>query len=191
MPPLTGVGERCAPRATWSCIDEPHKLAGRSRSARLPTPVKGQAWRPRLLREAVMSTMTAPPRSLKLPGMLDEPDGSFHSTRSQGHAAQNEHLELHAKQRWVGEARTRRCVTPIHGREVPRGLHILMKVPDRIAQSGVRGRAPKGGKGFSGSCPKVASPERPLLGEKSTQGVLGCQYPVRKGGGFYGQAEGL
>ena len=22
MPPLTGVGERCAPRATWSCIDE-------------------------------------------------------------------------------------------------------------------------------------------------------------------------
>jgi hypothetical protein len=22
MPPVTGVGERCAPRATWSCIDE-------------------------------------------------------------------------------------------------------------------------------------------------------------------------
>ncbi len=22
MSPLTGVGERCAPRATWSCIDE-------------------------------------------------------------------------------------------------------------------------------------------------------------------------
>jgi len=22
MPPLTGVGERCAPRATWFCIDE-------------------------------------------------------------------------------------------------------------------------------------------------------------------------
>jgi hypothetical protein len=22
MPPLTGLGERCAPRATWFCIDE-------------------------------------------------------------------------------------------------------------------------------------------------------------------------
>ena len=50
MPPLTGVGERCAPRATWSCIDEPLKPPGRSRSASLPTPVKGRAWRHRLLR---------------------------------------------------------------------------------------------------------------------------------------------
>jgi hypothetical protein len=25
MPPLTGVGERCAPRATWSCIDEHYR----------------------------------------------------------------------------------------------------------------------------------------------------------------------
>jgi hypothetical protein len=50
MPPLTGVGERCAPRATWSCIDELLKPPGRSRSASLPTPGKGRAWRHRLLR---------------------------------------------------------------------------------------------------------------------------------------------
>ena len=40
MPPLTGVGERYAPRATWSCIDELLKSPGRSRSASLPTPIK-------------------------------------------------------------------------------------------------------------------------------------------------------
>jgi hypothetical protein len=155
-------------------------VRGRSRSASLPTPVKGRAWRHRLLREAFMSTVTAPPRSLKLPGMLDEPGGSLPCTCSQGHAVRNEHMALHAKKCWVGEVRTRRCVTPIHGREVPRGLQILMKVPDRIAQSSGRGRAPKSRKGSSGSRIKVASPERPLLTEKSTQGVLECQYPVRK-----------
>ena len=66
MPPLPGVGERCAPRATWSCIDEPLKPPGRSRSASLPTPVKGRAGRHRLLREAFMSHMAAPRPSLKL-----------------------------------------------------------------------------------------------------------------------------
>jgi hypothetical protein len=74
---LPGVGERCTPRATWSCIDEPLKLAGRSRSASLPTPGKGRAGRHRLLREAFMSHLAAPRPSLKLPGMLDEPDGSL------------------------------------------------------------------------------------------------------------------
>src|SRR6266446_3508903 len=77
MPPLPGVGERCAPRATWSCIDEPRKPAGRSRSASLPTPGKGRAWRHRLLRAAGMSHLAAPRPSLKLPGMLDEPVGSL------------------------------------------------------------------------------------------------------------------
>ena len=77
MPPLTGVGERCAPRATWSCIDEPLKPPGRSRSASLPTPVKGRAWRHRLLRAPGMSNVPATPPSLKLPGMLDEPLGSL------------------------------------------------------------------------------------------------------------------
>ena len=77
MPPLTGVGERCAPRATWSCIDEPHTSAGRSRSASLPAPVKGRAWRHRLLRAPGMSIVPATPPSLKLPGMLDEPVGSL------------------------------------------------------------------------------------------------------------------
>src|SRR5712692_3010136 len=76
MPPLTGVGERFAPRATWSCIDEPLKSPGRSRSASLPNRVKGRAWRHRLLRAPGMSHRIAPPRSLKLPGMLDEPIGS-------------------------------------------------------------------------------------------------------------------
>ena len=77
MPPLTGVGERCAPRATWSCIDEPLKSPGRSRSASLPTPVKGRFSRHRLLRAAGMSHMAVPRPSLKLPGLLDEPVGSF------------------------------------------------------------------------------------------------------------------
>ena len=77
MPPWTGVGERCAPRATWSCIDEPLKTPGRSRSASLPTPVKGRFSRHRLLRAAGMSTVAATPPSLKLPGMLDEPVGSL------------------------------------------------------------------------------------------------------------------
>ena len=79
MPPLTGVGERYAPRATWSCIDEPLKSPGRSRSASLPTPVKGRFSRHRLLRAPGMSHMTAPRPSLKLPGMLDEPVGSLSS----------------------------------------------------------------------------------------------------------------
>jgi hypothetical protein len=77
MPPLTGVGERCAPRATWSCIDEPLKSPGRSRSTSLPTPVKGRFSRHRLLRAPGMSTVPATPPSLKLPGMLDEPVGSL------------------------------------------------------------------------------------------------------------------
>jgi hypothetical protein len=50
MPPLTEQGERFAPRATWSCIDEPLKSAGRSRSASLPCSVKGRFSRHRLLR---------------------------------------------------------------------------------------------------------------------------------------------
>ena len=51
MPPLTGVGERYAPKATGSCIDEPLQL-GPVALARLSllTPVKGRAWRHRLLR---------------------------------------------------------------------------------------------------------------------------------------------
>jgi hypothetical protein len=80
MPPLTGVGERCAPRATWSCIDEPLKSPGRSRSASLPTPVKGRFSRHRLLRAPGMSTVPATPPSLKLPGMLDEPAALFLAT---------------------------------------------------------------------------------------------------------------
>jgi hypothetical protein len=75
MPPLIGVGERYAPRATWSCIDEPLKSPSRSRSASLPTPIKGRTWRHRLLRAAGMSTIAAPPPRLKLPRMLDEPVG--------------------------------------------------------------------------------------------------------------------
>ncbi len=43
---------------------------GRSRSASLPTPVKGRAWRHRLLRAPGMSSVAAPPPSLKLPGCL-------------------------------------------------------------------------------------------------------------------------
>src|SRR5260370_37422567 len=76
MPPLTEEGERCAPRATWPCIDEPPKSAGRSRSASLPSAVKGRAWRHRLLRAPGMSNLVAPRPSLKLSGMLDEPLGS-------------------------------------------------------------------------------------------------------------------
>ena len=79
MPPLTEEGERFAPRATWSCIDEPPKSAGRSRSASLPSSVKGRAWRHRLLRAPGMSHMAVPQPSLKLPGMLDEPVGSLYS----------------------------------------------------------------------------------------------------------------
>jgi len=60
MPPLTEEGERCAPRATWSCIDEPLKSPGRSRSASLPSSVKGRFSRHRLLRAPGMSHMVAP-----------------------------------------------------------------------------------------------------------------------------------
>ncbi len=55
MPPLTEEGERYAPRATWSCIDEPLKSPGRSRSASLPSCVKGRFSRHRLLRAPGMS----------------------------------------------------------------------------------------------------------------------------------------
>jgi len=79
MPPLTEEGERCAPRATWSCIDEPLKSPGRSRSSSLPSSVKGRAWRHRLLRAPGMSHMAVPQPSLKLPGMLDEPVGSLYA----------------------------------------------------------------------------------------------------------------
>jgi hypothetical protein len=185
MPPLTGVGERCAPRATWSCIDEPLKSPGRSRSSSLPTPVKGRAWRHRLLRKAFMSTVTAHPRSLKLPGMLDEPGGSLPSTCSQGHAVQNGHLVLNAKQCWVGEARSRRCVTPIHGREVPHGLHILMKVPDRIAQLAIKSQAPEASEGSPVPLLKVASPKLTSPHEKSTRGIIGSQSSVRQARGIH------
>src|SRR6266516_4445887 len=70
MPPLTEEGERFAPRATWSCIDEPPKSAGRSRSASLPSSVKGRAWRHRLLRAPGMSNAAALRPCLKLPGCL-------------------------------------------------------------------------------------------------------------------------
>ena len=73
MPPLTGTGERFAPRATWSCIDDCTSRPGRSRSASLPAPVKGRFSRRRLLRAPGLSTMAAPRPSRKLPGMLDEP----------------------------------------------------------------------------------------------------------------------
>ncbi|GHO57851.1 hypothetical protein KSB_63260 [Ktedonobacter robiniae] len=63
---------------------------------------------------------------------------------------------------WVREVKTRRYVTPIHGQEVAQALHILMRVPDRIAQSAVRGQAPQAGKGSPGPCLKVASLEQPL-----------------------------
>ncbi len=69
MPPLTEEGER-EPRR------ERHRPPGRSRSASLPSSVKGRAWRHRLLRAPGMSSMVAPRPSLKLPGMLDEPLGS-------------------------------------------------------------------------------------------------------------------
>ncbi len=110
MPPLTGVGERYAPRATWSCIDEPLKPAGRSRSASLPIPVKGQAWRHRLLRAVGMNPMTAPPRSLKLPGMLDEPIGSLplpHASSTTMLSLLNEHQPPSVDQGQDERARTR------------------------------------------------------------------------------------
>jgi hypothetical protein len=77
MPPLTGMGERCAPRATWSCIDEPLQRPGRSRSASLPTPVKGRAWRHRLLRAPGMSGRFSSPTEPQAPRMLDEPPALF------------------------------------------------------------------------------------------------------------------
>src|SRR6266446_8907478 len=77
MPPLTGVGERFAPRATWSCIDEPLQRPGRSRSASLPTPVKGRAWRHRLLRAPGMSGRFSSLTEPQAPRMLDEPPALF------------------------------------------------------------------------------------------------------------------
>ncbi len=86
MPPLTEQGERCAPRATWSCIDEPLKSAGRSRSASLPCSVKGRAWRHRLLRAPGMCRHFSSPTGPQAPRMLDEPIGSLplHLQKHQG-----------------------------------------------------------------------------------------------------------
>src|SRR5258708_778629 len=135
MPPLPGVGERCAPRATWSCIDEPRKPAGRSRSASLPTPGKGRAWRHRLLRAAGMSHMAAPRPSLKLPGMLDEPVGSLASPS-------------------VAQGQDERTPTPqpllLHGLD---SLWSGGSLPDR--ESGTRWRAAADG-GAAGASPGEA-----------------------------------
>ena len=166
-------------------MDEPLQSTGRSRSARLPTPVKGQFSRHRLLRAAFMSHVSAPPRSRhRSQGCADSPGGSLPLPCSQGHAVQNGHLVLNAKRCWVGEARSRRCVTPIHGREVPQGLQMLMKVPDRIAQSSRRSQAPESQEGSSVPLPRVASLERPLLKKKSTHIFVQIQDPVRDSQGL-------
>ena len=71
MPPLTGEAERFAPRATGFCIDERLLSSGRSRSWSLSSPVKGLAWRHRLLRvPACMSKRAVLQPSLKLSGCL-------------------------------------------------------------------------------------------------------------------------
>ena len=178
------MGERRAPRATWSCIDEPLQSAGRSRSASLPTPVKGRFSRHRLLREAFMGTVTTPPRSLKLPGMLDESSGSPPTTCFRGPAVQNRHMVLNAKNCWVGEVRSRRCVTPIHGQEVLQGLQILMRVPDRIAQLATKSQAPQAREGSPVPLLKVASPKLTSPHEKSTRGIIGSQSSVRQSRGL-------
>jgi hypothetical protein len=103
---------------------------------------------------------------------------------SQGHAVQNGPMVLNAKSCWVGEARSRRCVTPIHGREVPQGLQMLMKVPDRIAQSSRRSQAPESQEGSSVPLPRVASLERPPLKKKSTHIFVQIQDPVRESQGL-------
>jgi hypothetical protein len=82
MPPLTEQGERLSPRATWSCIDEPLKSAGRSRSASLPCSVKGRAGRHRLLRAAGMSRRLCTPTEPQALRMLDEPTAPFPSASS-------------------------------------------------------------------------------------------------------------
>jgi hypothetical protein len=77
MPPLTEVAERCAPRATWSCIDE-HPCAGRSRSQESSHLCQGSilsaSLAPRSWHEPPASTSTKP---TPLPGMLDEPVAVF------------------------------------------------------------------------------------------------------------------
>ena len=81
MPPLPGVGERLSPRATWSCIDKPLKPPGRSRSASLPTPVKGRISRHRLLRAPGMSKVPAtPPSRHRSQGCADSPAALFLAT---------------------------------------------------------------------------------------------------------------
>ena len=60
-----------------------------------------------------------------------------------GRAVWNRHALVKAKKCWVREARARRYVTPMHGREVPQGLQMLKKVPDLIAQSFRRSQAPE------------------------------------------------
>jgi hypothetical protein len=48
-------------------------VPGRSRSSSLPTPVKGRAWRHRLLRAPGMSERFSNPTKPQAPRMLDEP----------------------------------------------------------------------------------------------------------------------
>src|SRR6266487_5439526 len=75
MPPLTWVGERFAPRATWSCIDDlfrsPVALALRvyppSQGSGLAASLAPRPWHGQRL-----STSAEP----QAPRMLDEPDGS-------------------------------------------------------------------------------------------------------------------
>jgi len=55
--------------ATWSCIDEPLKSAGRSRSASLPCSVKGRFSRHRLLRAPGMSRRFSSPTGPQAPRM--------------------------------------------------------------------------------------------------------------------------
>ena len=114
MPPWTGVGERCAPRATWSCIDELLQPAGRSRSASLPTPVQGRAGRHRLLRAPGMSHVAAIAPRLKLPGMLDEPAGSLPRPRT-AHLLRGTEVAWEAGTRW-------RAAADVEGRQRERRM---------------------------------------------------------------------
>jgi hypothetical protein len=87
MPPLTGMGERYAPRATWSCIDErnhsPVALA-----LRVYPPRQGSGLAASPVPRPGMSTMVAPRPSLKRPGMLDEPTALLRLSSRVAHSSQ-------------------------------------------------------------------------------------------------------
>ena len=67
-----GGGALCARSAPGLCIDKRYIFPMLSRSESTH-PVKGQARRHRLFRTPGMSKLVAPPGSLSLPEMLDEP----------------------------------------------------------------------------------------------------------------------